>query len=45
MTSKYLWPYQDDVTRFDFEVSDEDDYMCSFLVKGVMNGGSVSESV
>ncbi|CAO2649628.1 Nn.00g070130.m01.CDS01 [Neocucurbitaria sp. VM-36] len=43
VTSEYLWPYKDDVTRFDFEVAEEDEYMCEFLVRGMMDGGSVPE--
>ena len=27
VTSEYLWPYKEDVTRFDFEVDAEDEHM------------------
>jgi uncharacterized membrane protein YccF (DUF307 family) len=32
VTSQYLWPYAEDVTRFDFEVDekDEDSFETSF---------------
>jgi hypothetical protein len=30
VTSKYLWPFKEDVTRFDFEVAPEDEYLCHF---------------
>ncbi|KAF2015771.1 stress responsive A/B barrel domain-containing protein [Aaosphaeria arxii CBS 175.79] len=38
VTSEYLWPYKEDVTRFDFEVDEEDEYMCQFIAKGMLNG-------
>jgi hypothetical protein len=25
-----MWPYQEDVFRFDFEVDNEDEFMCQF---------------
>ncbi|KAM3500887.1 hypothetical protein MY10362_006026 [Beauveria mimosiformis] len=28
VTSTYLWPFKDTVTRFDFEVASEDDQAC-----------------
>jgi hypothetical protein len=40
VTSEYLWPYKEDVTRFDFEVAEDDEYMCQFLSKGLLNGVS-----
>ncbi|KAF2451959.1 stress responsive A/B barrel domain-containing protein [Karstenula rhodostoma CBS 690.94] len=42
VTSQYLWPFKEDVTRFDFEVAAEDEYMCEFVVKGL---SSLSRSV
>ena len=36
ITSQYLWPYKDDVTRFDFEVDAEDEYICEAMVRGVL---------
>ncbi|KAH7355906.1 stress responsive A/B barrel domain-containing protein [Pyrenochaeta sp. MPI-SDFR-AT-0127] len=36
VTSNYLWPYKEDVTRFDFEVAEEDEYMCEFLAKNIL---------
>ncbi|OAL47007.1 stress responsive A/B barrel domain-containing protein [Pyrenochaeta sp. DS3sAY3a] len=38
VTSEYLWPYKQDVTRFDFEVDEGDEYMCQMLATGLMNG-------
>ncbi|KAK1572771.1 stress responsive A/B barrel domain-containing protein [Colletotrichum navitas] len=38
VTSTYLWPFKEDVTRFDFEVTEEDEYMCQFVAKGLANG-------
>ncbi|KXH50346.1 stress responsive A/B Barrel domain-containing protein [Colletotrichum simmondsii] len=40
VTSTYLWPFKEDVTRFDFEVDPEDEYMCEFLAKGLANGSA-----
>ncbi|KAK1980168.1 stress responsive A/B barrel domain-containing protein [Colletotrichum cereale] len=37
VTSTYLWPFREDVTRFDFEVAEEDEYMCQFVAKGLAN--------
>ncbi|KAF7551186.1 hypothetical protein G7Z17_g5217 [Cylindrodendrum hubeiense] len=31
VTSQYLWPYAEDVTRYDFEVNEEDEYMLNFI--------------
>ncbi|OAA71836.1 Dimeric alpha-beta barrel [Akanthomyces lecanii RCEF 1005] len=28
VTSTYLWPFKEDVTRFDFEVASEDEQVC-----------------
>ncbi|CAN9115137.1 stress responsive A/B barrel domain-containing protein [Alternaria alternata] len=36
VTSEYLWPYKEDITRFDFEVAEDDEYMCRFVTKGLM---------
>ncbi|OJJ58093.1 hypothetical protein ASPSYDRAFT_32162 [Aspergillus sydowii CBS 593.65] len=30
VTTTYLWPYKDDVVRFDFEVAPEDEWMWEF---------------
>lgn len=30
VTSTYLFPYEEDRVRFDFEVAPEDEYMCTF---------------
>jgi hypothetical protein len=30
VTSTYLFPFKEDIVRFDFEVDDADEYMCSF---------------
>ncbi|KAL2213052.1 stress responsive A/B barrel domain-containing protein [Sarocladium strictum] len=39
VTSKYLWPFKEDVTRFDFEVEEEDERMAEWLMNGVMQNG------
>ncbi|KAK7427196.1 hypothetical protein QQZ08_006309 [Neonectria magnoliae] len=31
VTSQYLWPFAEDVTRYDFEVNQEDEYMLNFM--------------
>jgi hypothetical protein len=33
-----LWPFKDDVTRFDFEVPEEDEYICEAMMKTVLSG-------
>ncbi|KAF2155475.1 stress responsive A/B barrel domain-containing protein [Myriangium duriaei CBS 260.36] len=38
VTSTLLFPYKEDLCRFDFEVDEEDEYMCNFLTKAVANG-------
>uniref|UniRef100_L2FR09 MmgE/PrpD family protein n=1 Tax=Colletotrichum fructicola (strain Nara gc5) TaxID=1213859 RepID=L2FR09_COLFN len=38
VTSTYLWPFKEDVTRFDFEVEQEDEHMWDFVAKGIVNG-------
>ena len=30
VTSTYLFPFKEDIVRFDFEVREEDEYMCDF---------------
>ncbi|CAI6334905.1 unnamed protein product [Periconia digitata] len=30
VTSTYLFPFKEDIVRFDFEVRDEDEHMCDF---------------
>ncbi|KAJ5106721.1 stress responsive A/B barrel domain protein [Penicillium angulare] len=30
VTSTYMFPYKEDLMRFDFEVDEEDEYMCDF---------------
>lgn len=40
VTSTYLWPFKEDVTRFDFEVDEEDEHMWEFAAKGMVNGSS-----
>lgn len=34
VTSQYLWPYAEDVTRYDFEVDAEDEHIVSFAPGG-----------
>ncbi|PYH31552.1 uncharacterized protein BO87DRAFT_399365 [Aspergillus neoniger CBS 115656] len=33
VTSTYMFPYKEDLMRFDFEVDEEDEYMCGFPVE------------
>lgn len=42
MTQKYLFPFKEDLCRFDFEVNPEDEYMCSLGAMAKM-GGTPSE--
>ena len=30
VTSTYMFPYKEDLVRFDFDVDAEDEYMCAF---------------
>ncbi|RDH16529.1 hypothetical protein M747DRAFT_244852 [Aspergillus niger ATCC 13496] len=32
VTSTYMFPYKEDLVRFDFEVDEEDEYMCEFPI-------------
>ncbi|PWY71237.1 hypothetical protein BO83DRAFT_362606 [Aspergillus eucalypticola CBS 122712] len=36
VTSTYMFPYKEDLVRFDFEVDEEDGYMCDFPVLGIL---------
>ena len=36
VTSKLMFPYKEDLVRFDFEVAPEDEYMCEFLAKAAI---------
>ncbi|KAH8591750.1 stress responsive A/B barrel domain-containing protein [Bisporella sp. PMI_857] len=38
VTSEYLWPFKEDVTRFDFEVAPEDRYMCQAIANAAFIG-------
>ena len=31
VTSTYMFPFKEDLCRFDFEVEPEDEYMCNFI--------------
>ncbi|KAI0157210.1 stress responsive A/B barrel domain-containing protein [Xylariaceae sp. FL1272] len=42
VTSEYLWPFKEDVTRFDFEVAPGDELMCEMFAKVAVNGNSTS---
>ncbi|OAL51427.1 hypothetical protein IQ07DRAFT_421929 [Pyrenochaeta sp. DS3sAY3a] len=33
VTSTYMFPFKEDLCRFDFEVDPEDEYMCKFIEK------------
>jgi len=35
VTSKLMFPFKEDLVRFDFEVGAEDEWMCDFLAGGV----------
>ncbi|KAI5465331.1 stress responsive A/B barrel domain-containing protein [Mariannaea sp. PMI_226] len=37
VTSQYLWPFAEDVTRYDFEVDAEDECMVNFLPAAANN--------
>lgn len=47
VTSTYVFPYKEDLFRFDFEVGSEDEYMCqgieNALLKGLMTPPSAQE--
>ena len=45
VTQKYLFPFKEDLCRFDFEVDSEDEYMCSLNVMAKMAGLSNGESI
>lgn len=38
MTSKLLWPYKEDVVRFDFEVAGEDESVVRAMAGGMIGG-------
>ncbi|KAH7119058.1 stress responsive A/B barrel domain-containing protein [Dendryphion nanum] len=38
VTSELLWPFKEKVVRFDFEVDEEDEYMCQFMAKAILGG-------
>ncbi|KAM5350396.1 hypothetical protein ACJ41O_006901 [Fusarium nematophilum] len=41
VTQTYMFPFKEDLCRFDFEVDDEDEYMCDFgPVMRLLNGGA-----
>lgn len=42
VTSQYLWPFKEDVTRFDFEVAEEDVHMCAFMVKSIVGADGLA---
>ncbi|KAF2166443.1 hypothetical protein M409DRAFT_66513 [Zasmidium cellare ATCC 36951] len=39
VTTELMWPYKEDLIRFDFEVEPEDEYMCDFIAKGALKNG------
>ena len=46
VTSTYMFPYKEDLVRFDFEVAPEDEYMWHFLpVKGMNGANSVNGQI
>ncbi|KAH7063484.1 stress responsive A/B barrel domain-containing protein [Macrophomina phaseolina] len=42
VTSTYLFPYKEDITRFDFEVAPEDEHLVEHIASGIV-GGKVDE--
>jgi hypothetical protein len=36
VTSQFMFPYNEDLIRFDFEVVPEDEYMCEFLARAAI---------
>ncbi|TVY29185.1 hypothetical protein LHYA1_G002665, partial [Lachnellula hyalina] len=38
VTETYMFPYKEDLMRFDFEVDVEDEYMCRSIGDGLMKG-------
>jgi hypothetical protein len=38
VTQTYLFPFKEDLCRFDFEVSPEDEYMCDFGKNFALSG-------
>ena len=38
VTSTYMLPYKEDLFRFDFEVDQEDEYMCRGIGDGIVKG-------
>jgi hypothetical protein len=38
VTSTYMFPFDEDLCRFDFEVDPEDEYMCAFGPLSVLTG-------
>ncbi|KAH7069638.1 stress responsive A/B barrel domain-containing protein [Paraphoma chrysanthemicola] len=43
VTSELLWPYKEDVTRFDFEVTKEDEHMFEVFANGLLAGSHVTD--
>lgn len=42
ITSQYLWPFKEEVTRFDFEVAAEDEHMCEFMAKSLIGASGLA---
>jgi len=38
VTQTYMFPYKEDLMRFDFEVDREDEYMCRKIGDGLVKG-------
>ena len=38
VTSTYMFPYKEDLIRFDFEVDQKDEYMCRRIGDGIVKG-------
>ncbi|KAM0721353.1 hypothetical protein Q7P37_002277 [Cladosporium fusiforme] len=39
VTSELLFPFKEDLIRYDFEVAPEDEYMCDFIAKAAVPSG------
>lgn len=45
VTSTYMFPYKEDLFRFDFEVDQEDEYMCQNIGDGIAKGFMAAPAV
>jgi hypothetical protein len=45
VTKTYMFPYKEDLCRFDFEVAPEDEYMCEFFASAALKGQITSPRI